>query len=137
MIVNLTLLELYGEAFYSGQSYNDSIFVKTESYELIKGKIPEKICLGELDGKHSCVYGSVCAYNYTEPDLVKMELDLDRDGDNLAEELNLLYGGFDLDFDEEQKEIEEYLNSIDSYVTINLTVRKSNVDKVRELIKDL
>jgi hypothetical protein len=133
--MDLVLIELYGEGYHSGRTYSDQIWVKRESFDLIEGKIPDEICLGELDGKHSQVYGSICTEDYTEEDLKDAYLELEQAGDWLIEELKNLYGGFDLDFDMEQDEIKEYIDELDSYVTVEVRVRKSQVDAVHDFVE--
>jgi hypothetical protein len=137
IIMDLALISLYGEGYHSGRTYSDQVWIKKESYDLIKGKLLYEICLGELDGKHSCVYGDVYCEEYSEKELQDASLELECDGDSLVEELDILYRGFDLDFDMEQDEIKQYIDELDSYVDIEVKVRKSQVDAVHDFIKGL
>lgn len=55
---------ILGEAYYSGQTVEEYIIIKDELYNKITSKLGDdffvrnEIYLGELDGKHSCVYGN-------------------------------------------------------------------------------
>ena len=133
--MDLVLIGLYGCGYYSGREYSDEVWVKKESYDLVGGKLPDKKNLGELDGKHSQVYGDVCCEKYSEEELQDLNLELECDGSKLEEELDSLYKGFDLDFDMEQDEIKQYIDELDSYVTVEVRVRKSQVDAVHDFVE--
>ena len=52
--MNLVNINVYGEGYYSGSSYKETIFLLEEDYNSLEEDFDGKIMdLGELDGKHS------------------------------------------------------------------------------------
>ena len=43
----------------------------------------------------------------------------------------------DLDLDKDIENVKEYLKNVDSYVEICITVKKSNIDKIKEYAESL
>lgn len=131
--MELININLFAEAYYSGTTYEDNIWIKKSSYEKLMDVFPEKISCGELDGKHSEVMGEVEVqdYSYTDEYYAK-NADIAHDGDILEWSLCDLYESNGLDWVEEQKEINEYLSHLDLYEEVTVSVPHS---KVKELMK--
>lgn len=131
--MELVNINLFAEAYYSGRTYEDNIWIKKTSYEKLMDVFPEEISCGELDGKHSEVMGEVDVqdYSYTDEYYAK-NADVAHDGDRLEWSLRDLYESNGLDWVEEQKEITEYLNYLDLYEEVTVSVPHS---KVKELMK--
>lgn len=131
--MELVNINLFAEAYYSGRTYEDNIWIKKSSYEKLMGVFPEEISCGELDGKYSEVVGEVEVqdYSYTDEYYAK-NADIAHDGDYLEWSLRDLYESNGLDWVEEQKEINEYLSHLDSYEEVTVSVPHS---KVKELMK--
>lgn len=109
-------ISIYAEGYYSGETYEETLLLKKESYEKIKEVIPEEISCGELDGKHSEVLRDVCVENIVVDSKVNDEqIHFDNDGDFLESEISDLYEEHGLNLEEEQKEIEEYLDTLDIF----------------------
>ena len=131
--MELVNINLFAEAYYSGITYEDNIWIKKTSYEKLMDIFPEEISCGELDGKYSEVMGEVNVqdYSYTDEYYAK-NADMAHDGSYLKWSLRDLYESNGLDWVEEQKEITEYLSRLDLYEEVTVSVPHS---KVKELMK--
>lgn len=130
--MNLVKISVYGEGYYSGNSYEETIFLLEEDYKLLGEDFDSKeIYLGELDGKHSEVYGEVDVeiipydkqmnYNFkrnNDDDTLYWELD--RHTDNINEMIH---------------RANTYINGLDSMVDVTYTIRKSKVEELNEWIE--
>lgn len=131
--MELININLFAEAYYSGATYEDNIWIKKSSYEKLMDVFPEKISCGELDGKYSEVMGEVEVQDYSYTDeYYAQNADIAHDGCYLELSLRDLYESNGLDWIEEQKEITEYLSHLDLYEEVTVSVPHS---KVKELIK--
>lgn len=131
--MNIVNLCCYGEAYYSGSTYEENIAINEEFYEKIKSIFTNdyKIYLGELDGKHSEVMGTIDIQYFDENEIADAGFDKDdNDGDsfywNLKDRVDEL--GFDLD--EEIKKVKDYINSLDMMVDVMVRVKKSDKSKI-------
>ena len=132
--MNLVNINVYGEGYYSGSSYEESIFLLEEDYkELGKDLDGIEVYLGELDGKHSEVYGEVYVEIITEEMQKTYNFNKNNDGEklyDLIEELspnskNMI------------KRAKKYIETLDSLIDITFTVKKSQVGKIREVVSEL
>lgn len=131
--MELVNINLFAEAYYSGRTYEDNIWIKKSSYEKLMGVFPKEISCGELDGKYSEVMGEVEVQDYSHTDeYYAKNADIAHDGDYLEWSLRDLYESNGLDWVEEQKEINEYLSHLDLYEEVTVSVPHS---KVKELMK--
>lgn len=125
--MELVNINLFAEGYYSGSTYEDNIWIKKSSYEKLMDVFPEEISCGELDGKYSEVMGEVEVqdYSYTDEYYAK-NADASHDGDYLEWSLRDLYESNGLNWEEEQKEIKEYLSHLDLWedVTVSIPVSK-------------
>ena len=138
MVMELVNVNLFAEAYYSGITYEDNIWIKKTSYEKLISVFPEEISCGELDGKHSEVMGEVEVqdYSYTDEYYAK-NADITNDGDYLELSLRDLYESNGLDWVEEQKEIIEYLSYLDSYEEVTVSVPHSKVEELMKFVDNL
>ena len=132
--MNLVNINVYGGGYYSGSSYEESIFLLEEDYkELGKDLDGIEVYLGELDGKHSEVYGEVYVEIITEEMQKTYNFNKNNDGEklyDLIEELspnskNMI------------KRAKKYIETLDSLVDITFTVKKSQVEKIKEVVLEL
>jgi len=125
---------LYACAYYSEAEYEDNIWIKDETYQIIKEDIPDEIFCGELDGKHSQVDGDVEFKYFDEAALLEYcdGYELETSGCRLEEEIIDVYEKYHLNFEKEQEEIKAYIESLDNKVDVTIRVKKS---KKEELIK--
>ena len=135
--MKLTHVGVYGLGEYSGMEYSEERWIKTESYNKIKDILAEEISVGELDGKHSQSYGTVDTYDYDEDSILELDFSEENDGNILKDNLWCLYRQKDLDFHAEQKEIKEYLDGIDSYVSVEFSVKKSQVEDLEKFVENM
>lgn len=136
--MELAKISANAEGYYSGQTYIEEYFLRKESYDKLKEHIDKiEIYVYELDGKHSEVEADVDTEIYTEEELLKEDISCECDDSNLYFRLQDIYEENDMDFKNEIKEVREYLKTLDTIVTFEITVRKSQVEKVREFIKSL
>ena len=117
---------LYAEWYYSGATYEDNIWIKESSYEKLRDIFPTEISCGELDGKHSDVMGEVEIQNdwHTDEEYSKAG-SAKHDGDYLEWELKDLYRDNNLDWEAEQKENKENLDSHYIYEDVTLCIQAS------------
>lgn len=135
-IVNLCF---YAEGYYSGSTYEENVTVSKEFYEKIKDKVEEmEVCIYELDGKYSETYGNIEIQSYNEEDIIDWWEETENDGNVFYSELSwICQCYFNLDLDKEIKEVEEYIDSLDTYVEIEVRVKKSQMDKLVEFMHKL
>lgn len=136
--MELVNINLFAEGYYSGSTYEDNIWIKKSSYEKLMDVFPEEISCGELDGKHSEVMGEVEVqdYSYTDEYYAKNSNTIN-DGDYLEWSLRDLYESNGLNLVEEQKEITEYLNHLDLYEDVTVSVPHSKVKELMKFVKSL
>lgn len=133
--MNLVKLDLYGCGCYSGQEYREVIFLLEDDYKSLDEDLNGiEVSLGELDGKHSEVYGKVEVEIVTEEQQQNYNFEYDCDGDNLYYEIENEYTR---EIEEMIKRANEYIASLDSLVTIEFTVKKSTVSKIRKVVNEL
>lgn len=99
---------------------------------------PEEISCGELDGKYSEVLGKVKVqdYSYTDEYYAKNAA-VTHDGDCLEWSLCDLYELNGLNWEEEQKEITEYLRHLDLYEKVTVSVPHSKVEELMKFVDNL
>ena len=124
--MELVNVNLYACAYYSGSKYEDNIWIKKSSYEKLKDVFPEEISCGELDGKHSEIFGDVEIQDRweTDEDYAKAGI-ASCDGDTLENSLIDLYNENGLDWEEEQKEIKEYFDNLDVWEDVTVSIPSS------------
>lgn len=145
--MDIVKLNVYAEAYYSGTTYEEDVVISKSLYEKIKTELDEYdsennenargVYVGELDGKHSEVEGDLSVEVYSEEEIADCSWDLNEDGDCLYYKVKDICDENDLDLDADIKSVQNYLKNVDSYVEISLTVKKSNVDKIKEYVKSL
>lgn len=114
--MELVKVNLYAYAYYSGVEYEENIWIKKSSYEKIKECFPTEVYIADIDGKYSETKGKVTVTTgFTSDKECAIEGKLEFDGENLRWELESVYKDNDLDYESEQEEIAEFLNSIDIY----------------------
>ena len=132
--MNLVNINVYGEGYYSGSSYEESIFLLEEDYkELGKDLDGIEVHLGELDGKHSEVYGEVEVEIITEEMQKTYNFNKNNDGEELFDVIEELSPNAKNMVERAKK----YIETLDSLVNITFTVRKSQVEKIREVVSEL
>lgn len=146
--MDIVKLNVYAEAYYSGSTYEEDVVISKSLYEKIKDELwqysdenedenAKGIYLGELDGKHSNVEGYINIVQYSEDKVSDCSWNLNEDGDRLYYKVKDICNEKDLDLDADIKSVQSYLKNVDSYVEISLTVKKSNVDKIKKYAKSL
>ena len=140
--MNLVKLHCCGEGYYSGKTYNETIFLLEEDYEKLNWDLDEEeVYIGELDGKHSEVYGEVCVCKIKEEDQENYDFGIIDDGKCLFN--HLIYEREDITKEmlgEMMKRAFDYIESMDSLVEVTYKVKRSQVkylDKVYNEIKYL
>lgn len=128
----------YAEGYYSGSTYEENISISKEVYDSLKDEISEmKVYISELDGKHSETILEVEIQNFTEDDIGKMTWESNNDGDTMYCQLNAIFKSHNLNLDDEVKKVQDFVDSLDVYTEITVTVRKSDVSKVRKYCAEL
>lgn len=126
--MDLVNVNLYAEAYYSKATYNDNIWIKKSSYEILKENLKAaKVYCREMDGKYGDVYADISFQTdwKTDKDYAEAGNDDKGNGDYLENFLRELYDSNNLDYYEEQKEISDYFNSIDPFTMVTVYVPTS------------
>lgn len=136
--MNITIINAFAEGHYSGQTFSEDVIIPTEIYEKCKSEIDNmSMYICELDGKHSEVKANISVTNMTEEDLLNTNIDLSDSSDRLFEKLDFLLQNYDIFLYEEYKKAKDYIDTLDTYVDVTVTVRKSNVNKVSKFCEEL
>lgn len=151
-------LILYAEAPYSRAEYIERVFItpqdhikyfgsgqdtNTETFEeYLENKWDgREISVGELDGKHSEVYGNVDVDTWNEEGIAEYWEQPDNDGsylmDTLVEEVNNL-GESRLEIMENiKKHVNEVVENIGTKVKVECRVPKDKVDELMAFVEQL
>lgn len=131
--MNLIKINVYGEGCHSGKSYDETILLLEEDYKLLYDDLQDKeIYLGELDGKHSEVYGEIDIDTISEDSQLNYDFKVSDDGDMLYWELDELTDNLS----EMIKKANKYISTIDSMTTVSFNIRKSQVEKVNSIVHE-
>lgn len=137
--MDLVFISVYVEAYYSTAEYYDSFWIKRSSYEKIKNNLSDELYCGELDGKHSEIMGNinVCEYACTEEEYATEAHEAVQDGCRLESYLKDLYSNVNIDFKQEQQEINKFFENIDADEKVILRVPRSKVNDLVEYADNL
>lgn len=137
--MDLVFISVYAEAYYSTAEYYDSFWIKRSSYEKIKDDISDEIYCGELGGKHNETMGSVTVYKdtCTEEEYATEAHEAVQDGYRLESYLEDLYSNVNIDFKQEQQEINKFFENIDADEKVILRVPRSKVNDLVEYADNL
>lgn len=134
--------ELQACGYYSGAEYQEDIVILVEDYEKaveageIDGSIDNnyETSVGELDGKHSDVTGTVYVSFFTEEDLKRDLGESCKDSDFLAYDLfknNLTK------CNELEENFNKYYESINHFVEVKVEVPKDKVNELKKYAEEL
>ena len=136
--MELVKVNLYAYAYYSGVEYEENIWIKKSSYEKIKESLPTEVYVADIDGKYSETEGKVTVKESFKSDKeYAIEGKLECDGENLRLELESVYENNNLDYEFEQEEIAEFLNSIDVYEKVTVKIPRSKVTELKTYAEKL
>ena len=137
--MDLVFISVYAEAYYSTTEYYDSFWIKRSSYEKIKNDLSDELYCGELDGKHSETIGriNVCEDACTEEEYATEAHEAEQDGYRLEAYLKDLYSNVNIDFKQEQQEINKFFENIDADEKVILRVPRSKVNDLVEYADNL
>lgn len=151
-------LNLYAEAYYSGAEYNEVVFITPQDYikyfgsgqdtdaetfeECVKNQWEgREVCVGELDGKHSQVYGSISVDFWNAERIAEYWEQPDNDGDKLlyalADEASSPDDSYSQVIENIQKHVNELIKSIGTKVTVECRVPKDKVEELRAFVEQL
>ena len=156
--IKLIELNLYAEAYYSGAEYNEVVFITPQDYieyfgsgqdsdaktfeEYVKDKWDDRlIYVGELDGKHSEISGSVEVGFWDDERIREYWEQPDNDDDKLLytmlDEANTS-GESQVEIMKNiQKHVNEVVDSIGTKVTVKCKVPKDKVKELRAFVEQL
>ena len=139
--MNLVNLCCYGCGYYSGSEYEENIVLSEEFYNKIKGIVEDedyKVYLGELDGKHSEVTGSIEVQHFKDNEILTAGFENnDNDGDNFYWSLKDRIGDLSNELDNDIHLVDEYIKSLDLYENITVSIKRSNKQKLFDFIQIL
>ena len=136
--MELVKVNLYAYAYYSGVEYEENIWIKKSSYEKIKECFPTEVYIADIDGKYSETEGKVTVKESFKSDKeYAIEGKLECDGESLKWELESVNENNNLDYEFEQEEIAEFLNSIDVYEKVTVKIPRSKVTELKTYAEKL
>lgn len=136
--MNLVKISLEAEGYYSEATYKEDIMITKESYEIIKEDVDNlDLYIYELDGKHSETEGDISIDEFTEEELLKEHFPNDNDGDTLYDHLDDIFEKYNLKLDDELDMINKYVSKLDTMIIMEISVKKSQKEKVLEFINKL
>lgn len=136
--MELVKVNLYAYAYYSGVEYEENIWIKKSSCEKIKECFPTEVYIADIDGKYSETEGKVTVKESFKSDKeYAIEGKLECDGESLKWELESVYENNNLDYEFEQEEIAEFLNSIDVYEKVTVKIPRSKVTELKTYAEKL
>ena len=107
-------------------------------YEKIKENLPTEVYVADIDGKYSETEGKVTVKESFKSDKeYAIEGKLECDGESLKWELESVYENNNLDYEIEQEEIAEFLNSIDVYEKVTVKNPRSKVTELKTYAEKL
>ena len=151
-------LNLYAEAYYSGAEYNEVVFITPQDYikyfgsgqdtdaetfeEHVKDNWDNRdIYVGELDGKHSEVYGNVTVDFWDTERIAEYWEKPDNDGDKLlyalADKASSPDDSYFQVIENIQKHVNDVIESIGTKVTIECRVPKDKVAELKAFVEQL
>ena len=134
--MNLISINLYANAYYSGNTYDETIFLLEDDYKKIGVDLNgNRVSVGELDGKHSDVSGEITVEVISEDEQENFNFEVKNDDDCLFYEINELLQYPDM-LDEMIKRANNYIQNLDSLVEVKYMVRKSQVPKIESFIME-
>jgi predicted nucleic acid-binding Zn-ribbon protein len=106
------------EGYHSKATYNESVFVKLETYEKIKDDLANvEMWIDDLDGKHSDVEADIDIHDSSIDDVLKAT----QDDDYLNYEIKTIYDKYDIDFDVEYDEIRALAKELaEKHIIVNV-----------------
>lgn len=127
-------LSVDAEAYHSGSTYTEEVFVPLDVWESIKDNVQMFIYIGGLDGKHSEVKADIEADTWNEEQLAGYRAFTSNDGerlyDHICEYLN--YDTYDdEDFLVTQKEVENYCQ----FETLTIKINKKQKEEVMQVLE--
>ena len=137
--MELVKLNCYGEGYYSGVIYDETIFLLKEDYEKLNWDLTkEEVWLGELDGRYSEVYGNVYVNEISEEEQENYNFEEASVGNGLYYHLIETREDITEEIIEAMiKRALDYIDTIDSMVEVYYTVKKSQVKYLDRVYNDL
>jgi hypothetical protein len=127
-------LTVDAEAYYSGNTYYEEVFLPLDVWEEIKDGFRMFVYLCEFDGKHSEVKAKIEVDDWTEEQLTRY-LTQSNDGENLFDHV--------YEYLDEDKYDNSYLMKIQEEVeaycqvdTMEIEFNKKDKEKILELLKE-
>lgn len=125
--MNLVLLNL----FHSNYLYSEDRWVTESTYQLIKKHIPKKILLSFFDDECEVITDT----HYTENELRKCKFNLLSTHYNKLKLMLIdICKKYNLDYEKEEKEIADYISSLDKIVKITVEINESESQQFMQLL---
>jgi len=131
------LVSAYGEGYYSGAEYCEEVILTKDIWENIEEHMEKEICLGELDGKHSCVEGTI-EVNYLEDEVLGNPRNTNNDGELLYEEIYdaMEYCGYN-EVEKILEKIEKDVKALEIYTEVKVKIRKDKLDELMNFVETI
>lgn len=136
--MNLVKIDVYAEGHYSGNTYEEVVFLTEDTYNKAKKEIDTlEMYIYDLDGKHSEVKADIDIEIMDTERLLKEE-DISctsGDDDNLFFRLSDILEEEGIKIGDELDKVSEHIKSLDTKVTINITIKRSQKEEVVSLLE--
>lgn len=131
--MNIIRINGFAEGYYSGNTYEENIYLLEDDYENIKDCVPDVFYVGELDGKHSEVEGDITIEMLTPEEQLKHNFEDSSYGNDVLYSID--YSSSEI---KEMKErAKKYIDALDSMVEFKAEIKKSQVESVRRFIASI
>jgi len=134
--MELVKISANAEGYNSGATYEEDIFITKESYEKVKDE-DLSFYVYELDGKHSECEADIETKNYVEEELLNVDVSCAKDDNKLYFILHDAFEKYGLNLDKEMDRVDDYLESLDCLMALEVTIKKSQIKLVLEFIETL
>lgn len=136
--MDITNIRASATGSYSGSEYEENVTIPTSAYMKFKEQIDGiEISICELDGKYSECEADIEIQQFTEDKILNRWFDVGSDGEHLYDSLFGILKEDNISLDKEIKKAESFVDSLDTCVTVEYSVRKSQVEKIKEFIKSI
>lgn len=139
VVMELVNLRVRAKGYYSFASYEENRLVKLETYKKIHNNLVNKmVCITDLDGRDQDCYAYIEINNVISDNIGMQKTGLNCcDGYHLKDVLVDVCHEHNIDFCEEENEINRYTEDLDMYTEIVCYIPESKKKELKEFVSKL
>lgn len=132
-------LKVRAKGYYSLSVYEENRLVKEDTFNKICDDLFDKmVCITDLDGRNQDCYAYIEIDNVISDNIGMQKTGLNCcDGYHLRDALVDICHGHNIDFCEEENEINKYIENLDMYTEVVCCIPKSKKGKLKEFVNKL